>query len=135
MHHMRRKSLLSKSLRELRQLRDDVNSVIRELEAGPRRDIDIALEFDGSEDRIAEVVDTRGRSRPRACIRNLRIYCSDERCSDCPHGPFLYEYWMTQKGLRIKFVGIPFIADMKILDRAMEKGAKLGLRNMMEDFS
>ena len=50
MHHNRRKGFDSKPLRYLKQLREDLDTYLGELERGPRRDIDIATEFDNLRD-------------------------------------------------------------------------------------
>lgn len=131
MHHMRRKSLAYRSLRELRGLKRDIEILIREIERGPTRAIDIATEFDGSTHRVAKLVETRSNEKSGSATRSQYIYCSDDRCPECPHGPFLFEYRETKHRATVKFVGFPFVG-MAVVEKAMEDGKKLGLKNNLE---
>ena len=128
MHHMRRKSLRFKSLGHLRQLRRDISLIIEELEGEPRRDIDIAEEFDGSPRLLAEDIEDRPESASRnTTVRAQKIFCSDSHCDRCPHGPFLFEYPRGSKG-KVRFRGIPFIL-LSQIDKAIARGEAEGLKN------
>lgn len=87
----RRRKFERMSLAALRTLRDDVQVVIAEIERGDRRELDIASDHTGDRSLIAEVLEVRGDKASGKWIEVRRIYCSPERCSQCPHGDYWYE--------------------------------------------
>jgi len=89
---MRRRKFERMSLAAaLRTLRDDVQVVIAEIERGDRRELDIASDHTGDPSLIAEVLEVRGDKASGKWIEVRRIYCSPERCPQCPHGDYWYE--------------------------------------------
>ena len=84
-------------LSKLRQLRNDLDILISEIENGPRREIDIAEDHTGDPALIAEVVRVEGDKTSGKWYQVERIYCSLERCPNCPHGDFWYEYQVNKK--------------------------------------
>ena len=82
----------------------ELEIVISEIESGPRREIDIADSHIGDPALIANSTLLRGkRGEGRWSVRES-IYCSLERCPNCPHGDYLYEYFRyKRKGIvRVK---------------------------------
>jgi hypothetical protein len=77
---------------ELRRLRDGINSCIQQLEQGEKREIDIAYEHTGDPERTARVLRVIGDPNSGRWSQVERVFCSAERCPDCPHGDFLYRY-------------------------------------------
>jgi hypothetical protein len=96
-------------LKDLRQLRDQISQSIDEISAQPRREIDIAADFDGRPDLVAEVLRTRGNPDSGKWKQLQRIYCSPEHCSECPHGEFWYRYTRNRKKKTLKstYIGKP----------------------------
>ncbi|MDA2928508.1 hypothetical protein MYX84_00945 [Acidobacteria bacterium AH-259-O06] len=108
-------------LKELKKLRDDIQTAIDELEALPeKRKIDLAAEHSGKAEMIHEIIDIEGESGKRKWTQWETIYCSPEKCSECPHGPFMFTYRANKKGtVRIVDYGIPAF-DIRAL-KEMEK--------------
>ena len=113
---IRRYALEFRSLRELREIRDTVNALIQEVEQGPRREIDIADAHTGDPAFIHEVKwETEWKAgRQRRCEL---IYCSSQRCPECPHGSFIFKYRrnLRKKTREVMYVGRP-VLDLDALD-------------------
>ena len=112
MHHSRRQSLRSKSLGHLRQHRRDISLIIKELEGEPRRDIDIAEEFDGSPRLLAEDIEDRPeQALKNTTVRVQKIFCSDSHCDRRPHRPFLFKYsrGSRESKVKVRYLGKPFL--------------------------
>jgi hypothetical protein len=102
-------SKLRQKLNELRAEAAELEVVISEIESGPRREIDIADSHTGDPAFVAKSTLLHGqRGEGRWSVRES-IYCSLERCPNCPHGDYFYEYRRNKrKGtLTVKFRGIP----------------------------
>ena len=86
-------------LRKLRRLSGDLQELIFELESGPRREIDIAVDHNGDDPTlIAQVLRTEGDPKSNHWYQVERIFCSTERCPSCPHGDFRYRYRRSKNG-------------------------------------
>ena len=110
MNRMRRAKLYAMPLKKLRELRDDVQTVITDIESQrDRRDIDIASEFRGEPEFVAEVLRASGNKESGKWEQLEKIYCSRERCSRCPHGPFFFTYRRIKSSgkLKVKYSGKP----------------------------
>ncbi|ULA68838.1 MAG: hypothetical protein LZF62_380024 [Nitrospira sp.] len=102
-------------LSKLRKLRNDLDVIITKLEKGPRREIDIAADHTGDPALIVQILRVIGDPTSGKWIQVERILCSPARCSECPHGEFMYEYRRSEKGiLSVRFGGKGF--DQKGLD-------------------
>ena len=97
MNKMRRRKFEAMSLSELWRLRDDLQNIISELENSPRREIDIATNHTGDPALIARILRVDGDKSRGKWFQVERIFCSIERCADCPHGDFWYEYSQSKK--------------------------------------
>ena len=106
------------SLKTLRELRDDLSEIIREQEAQPRREIDIAAEHTGDPALIARVLRTVGDPNSGRWHQVERIYCTFERCPRCPHGDFRYRYQRNKrKGtITVDYVGTQ-VFDHELIER------------------
>ena len=91
---------------------------IGEIRSGPRREIDVAVNFDGSPNRIAEVLRVEGNENSGRWRQLQRIYCSPEPCRGCPHGDFWYRYRRNKKKktLHVEYIG-PAVFEQDVLDR------------------
>lgn len=94
---MRRRKYEKMSLSALRKLRDELQVLINEIENGPRREIDIATDHKGDPAFIAEIVKIIGDKKSGKWIQVERIFCSKEKCPECPHGDFHYEYRLNSR--------------------------------------
>lgn len=106
MHHARRKRLAAMPLSSLRSMHQELGTLIAELEGSPTREVDIASGYTGDAG-IARRVDVRGDPSSRRWREVLQIYCSVERCSNYPHGDFIYQF-VCQKGVGgivVKYLG------------------------------
>jgi hypothetical protein len=113
MHRMQRRKYEKMPLTKLRRLRNELHALITELENGPRREIDIADSHTGDPTLIARVLRVIGDKTSGKWIQVERIFCSQERCHDCPHGDYLYEYRQnTKRGTTtVRFKGKGFDLD------------------------
>lgn len=104
-----RKRLEEMSLKDLKALKTEVSDVIQEVENRPYpRDIDIALNFHGENSLVAELVYTCNTNSPDRWNNIQKIYCCEEHCERCPHGPFTFSYKRFKNGkIRVKFQGRP----------------------------
>ena len=116
MHRMQRRKFEMMPLSNLRRLRDELQVLISELEHGPRREIDIATAHTGDPALIVQVLRIIGDKTRGKWIQVERILCSLERCPNCPHGEFMYEYRQNKKSgtTRVTFKGKGF--DQQALD-------------------
>lgn len=107
---MQRGKLLELPLLKLRKLRSDIDILISELESSPRRELDIAVGRAEAPDMPHEVIEVRGGKRPGGWRQLEKIYCSLERCPNCPHGPYWYRYRANKrkKTVTVAFAGKPF---------------------------
>ncbi len=94
---MRRRKYEKMSLSALRKLRDDLQVIITELEKAPPREIDIATDHTGDPDLIEQVLQVFGDRTSGKWIQVERIFCSKEKCPECPHGDYHYEYRYNKK--------------------------------------
>jgi hypothetical protein len=112
LHWARENRLWRMSLLELRQLRDDVQAVMNEIERAPeRREIDIGAEFSGDPELVGEVLEAFGDKTSGKWQEILTLYCGRAHCESCPHGPYLFEY-RRAKGtgkITFKFRGVCFL--------------------------
>src|SRR3990167_2013873 len=95
-------------LRWLRELQECIQGIIAEMEALPSaREIDIAAEHAGEPHLIHKVYRLRGDRKRGRWSQLQRIYCSAERCANCPHGPYWYTYRTNKKRgtLSVTFTG------------------------------
>jgi hypothetical protein len=92
MHTAMRSKLIAMPLAKLRKLRSDLDLLVRELENGPKREVDIAWDHTGVASLISKVLEVKQKDPGRRWQQLEKIYCSAERCQKCPHGPYLYEY-------------------------------------------
>ena len=110
MHRMQRHKFEMMPLFALRRLRDELQILISELESGPRREIDIATAHIGNPALVVQVLRIIGDKTSGKWIQVERILCSLERCPNCPHGEFMYEYRQNKKTgtTRVTFKGKGF---------------------------
>ena len=123
MNKIQRKKYKSMSLRRLRNLRDELDAIISELDALPHlREIDIAIEHSGNVSLIHEVVAIKGTKESGRWRQQESIYCSQERCPRCPHGPHWYRYRANKKrkSVTATFEGTP-VFDHKMLLEMLKK--------------
>ncbi len=92
MSAMMRARHMAMPLVKLKKLQSDLELLLRELEAGPRREVDIAWEHRGVPAQICEVLEVRHVDKGKRWKQLEKIYCSAARCLKCPHGPYWYEY-------------------------------------------
>lgn len=104
MNRMQRRKFEMMPLSELRRLRDDLQKLVSELENSPRREIDIATAQTGDPALTAQVLRIIGDKNSNKWGQVERILCSSERCPNCPHGDFRYEYWKNKKSGVIKVI-------------------------------
>jgi hypothetical protein len=119
---MKRDQLLQrlrrKPLKHLRQLSADIQSLIQELEGTPvRRDIDIASQHEGKPELIHSVSRTIGDKTTGHWRQVEMIYCCLERCPQCPHGEFIFQYRRNKRTgtVTVNFGGWPAL-DSKTLE-------------------
>ena len=62
------------------------------------RDVEIAEQFSGDEGLVADVLEVRGDESRGEWRKVVRLYCSAERCEDCPHGPYVFVCSRTEPG-------------------------------------
>jgi hypothetical protein len=125
MHHQRYKKYRAMSLRTLKQLRDDIQMIIDEIESDPiPRNVDIGENFSGETGLIAEVLQKNDCKKEFKWHQIQTIYCSPKRCRRCPHGPFLYLYLRKKKTgeVTVKYIGEP-VFDPRLIAKAF-KSAK-----------
>ena len=97
-------------LRKLKELRDCIEGIIEGIEASPeRREIDIAVEHSGEAELVHTVYRNRGSKNRGIWYQVQTIYCSLDRCPNCPHGPYSYTYRRNKKRgtLSVTFRGKP----------------------------
>lgn len=106
MHAALRKRLAGRSLNYLRRLRGDVDALIAELERGPQREVDIAASFTGDPRFVAKVIRVEGVPDTSMWYQ-VRIYCSLEHCTSCPHGDYGYRYRRNKRRrtVTVEYVG------------------------------
>lgn len=81
MHHQRYKKYKAMSLRTLKQLRDDIQIIIDEIESNPiPRNVDIGKNFSGESDLVAEVLRKDDYKKDSKWCQVQTIYCSPQRC-------------------------------------------------------
>ena len=97
MDRMQRRKFEMMPLSKLRQLRDDLQKLVSELENSPRREIDIATAHTGDPALTVQVLRIIGDKNSNKWGQVERILCSLERCPNCPHGDFTYEYRKNKK--------------------------------------
>lgn len=129
MHHSRHEKYSRMTLPYLKRLRDDIQAIINQLESAPvRQEADIGAEYAGAPELIAEVVQTtKGKKDGRR--RQLQtIYCSNERCARCPHGPYWYSYSENRrkKTVVVKYEGMLYFS-LEAL-RAQRNNIRPGIR-------
>jgi hypothetical protein len=112
-------SHLRQQINELKSKIADLKVLISEIESGPRREIDIADQHTGNPTFIARSVLLDGeRGKGRWYVRES-IYCSLERCPNCPHREYAYTYSYNKRKriATVKFTGIPVfeIDDLKAM--------------------
>jgi hypothetical protein len=125
MHHQRHKKYRAMSLRKLKQLRNDIQMIIDEIESDPiPRNVDIGENFRGEPDLIAEVLRKNNYKKDSKWYQVQTIYCSAQRCKRCPHGPFHYLYRRKKKTgeVTVKYIGEP-VFDPRLVAKA-SKSAK-----------
>jgi len=88
---------------------NDWEAIISEIEKGPRREIDIADEHTGDPTPIASEILLDGDKEQGRWYQRERIYCSLERCPNCPHGDYFYAYRRNKRRgtVTVQFGGIP----------------------------
>ena len=119
----KRKSLERMSLKDLKKLQNLVGDIILKIErrAYPR-DIDIAVKFHGEKSLVAELIHTTETDDRCRWNQTQKIYCCQEHCERCPHGPFTFSYWRLKDGqIRVKFKGQP-VFDLRSVRAAFEWG-------------
>lgn len=84
-------------LSKLRCLRDELEALISRFENGLPREIDIAMAHTGAPALIAQVLRVWDEETNSKWIQAERIFCSLEKCPNCPHGDFMYEYKRNKK--------------------------------------
>jgi hypothetical protein len=93
------------SLKDLRTLRDYLDSLIQKIENGSRREIDIATDHPEEPSRIRVLGIQGNPETSKSWIQREQILCA-QRCSNCPHGEFLYRYKRRKDGsLSVKYLG------------------------------
>jgi hypothetical protein len=111
------------SLRNLKELRSEIDKTIAEIEALPqRRDIDIASDFNSDSACVAEVKRIDGDKKKGVWRQLQKIYCSTEHCPNCPHGWYWYTYRSNKKTGKVTahFTGIP-VFEPKLIDKLKKK--------------
>ena len=110
MNRMRRRKFEVMPLSKLRRLRDELQILVSELENGPRREIDIATAHTDDPALIDQVLRIIGDETSSTWVQVERIFCSLDRCPNCQHGEFMYEYRKNRKSgtTKVSFKGIPF---------------------------
>jgi hypothetical protein len=101
-------------IQRLKELVNDAQSAILELQSAPvRRDLDIATDHQGEEELIHGLIRTRGDATFGRWHQLETIYCSSERCCQCPHGPFWFRYSRNKrkKTVSVKFAGFPALSE------------------------
>ncbi len=119
----KRKSLEMMSLKDLKQLQILIGDIILEVErrAYPR-DIDIAVKFHGEKSLVAELIYTTEPDDRCRWNQTQKIYCCQEHCERCPHGPFTFSYRRLKDGqIRVKFKGRP-VFDPRAIHAAFKGG-------------
>jgi hypothetical protein len=81
------------------------------------REVDIASKFNGEEGLVSELIyKTRKKSEKEIWIHTQLIFCSINKCSKCPHGPYNFEYRNNVNGETVvKWIGTPFFNPRSIL--------------------
>ena len=103
-------------LLKLKKLRECIEKIIERIEASSeRREIDIASEHSGRADLIHTVHPIYGVSgdKNRGRWNQVEsIYCCQERCPKCPHGPYWYSYRTNKRRgtLVVTFRGSPVLS-------------------------
>ncbi len=108
-------------LHKLRPLPDEILKLIKELEAGPRREIDIVTEHSEDPALVARILRTEGDPNGNDWYQIERIYCSPEKCPNCPHGDYRFRY---QRNKRKKTIRKKFIAKMVFDHETIERMKK-----------
>jgi len=83
------------SLSELRRMQDTV-----------RVDNDVGEEFYGDRVLVADVLEVLGKESTGHWQQILTLYCSKLRCERCPHGPYLFSWWLDSDGERFGCEGV-----------------------------
>lgn len=73
-------------------------SSLRKLGQRIVREVGIAERFSGEEGLVAEVLEVRGDKSTGEWREVVKLYCSAERCEDCPHGPYVFVCRRTESG-------------------------------------
>ena len=105
-------------LRKLCPLPGEIQKLIAELEAGPRREIDFVTENPADQSLVERVLRTEGDSQGSKWYQNERIYCSPEHCPECPHGDYRFRY---QRNERKKTIRKTFVAKMAFDHEVIER--------------
>jgi hypothetical protein len=115
------KTLASMPLCQLHEVVREATIAIRS--QNPKQEVNVAAShFDSN--LVCTVFKTKkGRGEE---LRLQTIYCTDQRCPCCPHGPYLYVYRTSKrlKTVRLRYVGIPAFSE-ETIDRIRD-GVHLG---------
>ncbi len=108
MHAAVRSKFETMPLTKLRKLHSELSQLIQHLEKHPLREIDVAHEYRGLPGRSCQVLDVKQISG-RKWQQLEKVYCSEQRCDHCPHGPYWFEYRAStdRKHLAITFKRAP----------------------------
>jgi hypothetical protein len=109
MHAAMRSKLVAMPLMKLRKLHSELGVIIRYLKNRPLREVDVAYDHRGLPGQTCQVLDVR-QITPGSKWRQLeKVYCCEQRCKRCPHGPYWYEYRANarRKTVAVTFKGAP----------------------------
>jgi hypothetical protein len=126
MHAAMRSKFEAMPLIELRKLRSELSLLIRVLESCPLREVDVAYSFLGLPVQTCQVLEVKQISPGRKWRQLEKVYCSEQRCERCPHGPYWYEYRANarRKSVAVTFKGAPAF-DYELLQE-LKRSARLG---------
>jgi hypothetical protein len=109
MHAAMRSKFVAMPLMRLRKLHSELAGLIRDLEASPRREVDVAYDHRGLPGQTCQVLEVKHITPGRKRRQLEKVYCSERRRGRCPHGPYWYEYRSNARGetVAVTFKGAP----------------------------
>jgi hypothetical protein len=112
------KKILSMTTKSLLELREAIDEELEERKDRPISEDDIANNFKGEDELIAKLYQREPYPQDKRRFSvSAKIFCSKERCNNCPHGPFSFQYKYNKSGaLKVKFIGKP-VFDLDILEK------------------
>ena len=94
---------------KLRKLRSELAALIRDLETHPPREVDVAYDHHALPGQTCQILAVKQVIPGRKWRQLEKVFCCEERCKRCPHGPYWYEYRANtrRRTVTVTFKGAP----------------------------